>query len=564
MKARHLLPVFLLLPVLLFACVCIYFSQLSYLVAIKKAVTMLHNPDLASILPNAISPKYFAMLQQGSVACAIVLFSVGVFIILNWMHVQQQIFYYFRILWMDVKNIFSFHHLSKTEQNIFLVCIICFSGFCLYWMHQWDLQFDECWTYNYFINNNILCSTVTPYNNHYLYTAVSWWFNLILPVKLAIRLPAFLAGLCSIFIYAKFLATYKKSILFNVGIILFSTNLPLINYSISGRGYSFTVLFCAIGLLCLQKILQHPSRRKFYYYLGISQALGMYSCFTYFYPFVGFVLYLLFIIFLRTEYRKNYGIALLISCVGAVVLLAVPLILLKGLTPMLVAAAPSQYALQVVQPVLHGAEIVAYYFTSWHNGGVLYIVILLIASWLSCKYFNAIIAFCIMQCIIPFVFFIIQQNILFERIFTYLPVFVVVLVSFGMYVITTLFKNLQPKLAYVLLLFIPCAFFHFNRHYLFHWSDRLDIITHKTADYLLANNIDTCYTFYIYPVPQIQLRYQQQHKNIYFQKADIRSKGYAPFDSTKKYKCILSAVENNRNVAQYRCTTIDTCIQIWQ
>lgn len=109
---------------------------------------------------------------------------------------------------------------------------------------NWPLQYDEAWTYNYYIGNSFWQSFLLPHNNHILFTATAWFFKW-LPVdpQISIRLPNLIAGVMLVIFFFFFIKRY-----FSIKTALFSTCWlatcsPVVFYMLYARGYLFILLF---------------------------------------------------------------------------------------------------------------------------------------------------------------------------------------------------------------------------------------------------------------------------------------------------------------------------------
>jgi hypothetical protein len=520
--------------------------------------------DLVPIVKKQIDISTFISIKIVALLLSCILLYIAFLFWQNKSSAFTKINFYVSVLWHDAKNLCNFSVFSKQEKVFMAICII---GVCLHsllYIHTSALEHDECWSYNYFINKNILLSFLAPNNNHNLYTFICWFFNLLFSAKWAIRLVALFGGLGSIVFFAKILKQFGSTLIFSAGIILYSFSLPLLAYCIVGRSYSFTLLFAAIGLLCLQKILENPSRKKHFIYLGISQALGVCSNVGYLYPLVGFILFSIWYAYLHKNVRNKFIKTWLLCLIVFGIFLATPLLLLSGWQPLSTAGKALVWQIELLPKyTMYGANELIFYYTGIKNVGWVFIVSLVGFTSLLWKNKNWMYRFCILQLWLALLFYALHQTILPQRLFTYTIIFAVIILA--IFIKDILYKLLeQEKRQYVFLLFIPLCIFGFRQHQLFNWSKKIDIAANKTAAYLFTKQIDTCYNLYFYPAPAIELYYTTNGKKIYQIKNNISSRNFGILDTAKHNHCMISSTEDSVTFQGYKKTTFDDCINVWE
>jgi hypothetical protein len=572
---KIIFPLLIIIALLAIIMLGVLVESYSYPQVIMIATNMFGNEDLQASIEHYLSIETFIQIKI-IIICICIICAISIIIVVLFSNkIQQFCSNLFTIFWKDIRELFSLNNYSKTEKIFLFICIFTVSIHSIYYIHTWALQHDECWSYNYFIGNHILASFITPNNNHNLYTLLCWFANLILDGKWAMRLLALAGGLISIIVFAKYVKQYKKEAFFIIAIILFSASLPLLNYCISGRSYSFTILFAAIGLLCFYKMEQTPNEKKYYYYLAISQALGLFSNIGYLYPLVGFVLFSLLLI-TKNTIRNWLQCWALCGAIG-IALLGIPLMVLHGIQPLQTAANTNHFQWQNIgKYCMICADSLAFFISGYRTGGLFYIIILsfcmLVILLFNRKQKDAnntnqntkIYYLYVIQTGMPFVFFSMQQSEIFPRMFTYQIVFITIIMVEIIFRLIPTKNTVSIKWIYALLFLFPIAFYGFTQHVLFRWSAKIDKAAEHTATYLLSKKIDTCYSFYFYPIPSIMYQYNANKNSIYFIKSNKGSISYQAFDSTKYYPCILSASEDSILFAGYKKTVIDGVVDVWE
>ena len=89
-----------------------------------------------------------------------------------------------------------FNALTRFERLALGIITLFSFGKALWYDIVFPLQYDEAWSYNYYIGNGLWQSFLLPSNNHKLFTFIAWWFNLLPFDKLfLIRTPNAFTGI---------------------------------------------------------------------------------------------------------------------------------------------------------------------------------------------------------------------------------------------------------------------------------------------------------------------------------------------------------------------------------
>lgn len=152
----------------------------------------------------------------------------------------------------------TIHNKAINKKKLFfffcLLILFIFGGILRYkGLLSRELEYDEAWTYSNYANKSIISifSDLSTPNNHPLYSLmIKAAIPLLQNPVLAIRLPAFLAGLALIIVLPSitFLLTRNSlATLLSSAIIAF--NGAFIHFSQTGRGYTLQSLFIALFIL---------------------------------------------------------------------------------------------------------------------------------------------------------------------------------------------------------------------------------------------------------------------------------------------------------------------------
>jgi hypothetical protein len=197
---------------------------------------------------------------------------------------------------------------------------------------------DEAYTYLYFIGDG-LADVLTDYrepNNHIFQTIFAW-----LAVTLGgnhpamMRVPALIAGVALVpAVYDATRRLYNpRAALYTAALV--TVSIPLAEYAVSARGYSFIALCFALQVSLAHTLKTHSSPRLWTTY-GLLAALGLYTVPIMLYPFGAVSLWLLVSIWLentgRTRWPLTRDMALTLASTALLTLaLYTPVIVSNGL-----------------------------------------------------------------------------------------------------------------------------------------------------------------------------------------------------------------------------------------
>jgi hypothetical protein len=532
----------------LIAASILYLVNSKYATIYNLAVNSIPNKDAIKLLPNYLTAeKWHGFKLLLCLALGIILL---IFYILT--KYRNKVKKIVQIFLIDVKNLFSVAEFNKPNKLAFYSTLLFLVMHSLYYIHSWALTHDELWTYNYFVNTPIWNSFLLPNNNHYFYTSIVWWFNLLFAAKWALRLVALLgmcAGWC---VFVKTVYKYLPTYLFIPSIVLLACSMPVLYYAVIGRAYSFTLLFAGIQLYTLLAIKNKEYNNKFIIYFALATILGLFSNICFLYAAIANN-----IILIGIKYKKFFK-AFIIQSIGTLLLLSTPLLILKGATPIQkIATVKASFSFIYL---LKGASTLEYYYLGIVNTGHIFLAILCLCTIWFIYRPRFIATICLVQLWVVLCAFSIQQTTLYERLFTYTEIFVVPLIVL---LLAIIFNKIQRQIFIVALLYGVAAVFTFTKHPLFTWSIAIDKAADKVAKQLYKANIDTCYTANFYVAPAIDFYFKQKQKNIYQYKAEQQSISYKPLDSLVKYKAIINTVESKTIYPAYIPKQVDSIYIIW-
>lgn len=141
------------------------------------------------------------------------------------------------------------------------------------------LSYDELYTAYRFIESGSFLRAASSYlvfNNHIAYSLLARLTQVVLGRgEWAIRLPALLMGLFSIFMVWRFGRTWLKSKTALLASGLLAVSPVHVLWSTSARGYTGLMLFSLISTILYFQIIHSPSRRNIIFYI-IANVFGIY------------------------------------------------------------------------------------------------------------------------------------------------------------------------------------------------------------------------------------------------------------------------------------------------
>lgn len=187
--------------------------------------------------------------------------------------------------------------------NTLILILIVASGFILrYQVLKYPIIVDEWTTYSTFLKGDFLNVFFYPHNNnHLLNTFFSWIsINLLGDTLLSLRIPAFIASLCSVFFLFQLANKLNMSGIISAllmavfPVIIFQENLC--------RGYAFVNLFAILIFLLGHDLIENYSLRRNIIVAFIT-ALGVLSITTFLFPAGGLIFFLLHKIYITKEWK---------------------------------------------------------------------------------------------------------------------------------------------------------------------------------------------------------------------------------------------------------------------
>lgn len=157
-----------------------------------------------------------------------------------------------------------------------------FVGMAVYYAHNMFVikpWYDELYTYYSFISRGPVYSAIhwpVP-NNHVFYSVLSAFLDYLGNPYIGLRGISFLAAVANLVLLYQFSSKFVNSYLAAGCTFLYVAVYQVNNLSVQGRGYTLSITFYLIALLCLEKICREKATWKEYAVYAVSLTGGLYA-----------------------------------------------------------------------------------------------------------------------------------------------------------------------------------------------------------------------------------------------------------------------------------------------
>jgi len=188
------------------------------------------------------------------------------------------------------------HDRAQLKYTAIWLVLVLAIGTCLrYYFLSEPMRYDEAFTFLNFVNREISKLFFYPVpNNHVLHTIlVRISVEIFGGSPVAIRLPAFVAGVCVIpltFCLARLLTGDRRSGYLASGLVAVFPYLVL--YDTMARGYSLLVLLSLCLAIMGYRFVEHPSK-GLCFLMSLVIALGLFDIPSFLFPAAGILLWVL-------------------------------------------------------------------------------------------------------------------------------------------------------------------------------------------------------------------------------------------------------------------------------
>lgn len=451
---------------------------------------------------------------------------------------------------------------------IFVLTVIYLVVRSLWYMNHLPFIHDEAYTIsNFVIPGPAASMAFYPYpNNHILFSLFSYPFSFLpLRPEISFRLPALIAVVLSCFVLFRLLLIFFEGKIAAFGVAMFAFMLPVMVYSILARGYSLLFLFCSLSILSLIRII--VDRSKYHRaLLMIFSVMGLYTIPSYVYPFAA-ILCVYFGYGITSKKKgviKNAIFSGVICAVCTLVLYVPPIITSGGwnnFIKIIYEAYDASFPITEIGSFLN--SVYAFQFFEKNLLIIAFLFLILIGAFLFInKIKNRQVPLidstfywtCFLGVIIPLISFIVQKKMVAPRTHSYVSVF------FVGFTLITLNHCISMRWRYTA--FVSVTIFIITMNLLFaHKSRHLkeEVYTDNTANMFASEMLkgmrgyDTCYTFDLFYLAQIQLRYALAKRPLTVFQQQPGSPSTAAFNLANKYNWIIT----NKNDIKVNADTLN-------
>lgn len=423
---------------------------------------------------------------------------------------------------------------SKTEQLALASLFVLLALKGLFNIHNYDVQYDEAWTYNHFVSKGLLISMGSPNNNHIFYTILASLADwLPLSAKYTMRLPNYLGGLgLAMLFYAMLRSRFSYSATL-IALAYFICSPPVNAYMFYARGYIWMLFFALLAFWTTLKLLKTPKDYNLWLSYIIVQCLGVYSNPIYLYHLLPLNA-LLLVVFLTSKdkfalkqwLKTNFWIAIILGT------LHIPLLATNGLSFLTNSIAAKG---AITLPVYwHYINRVADWWW-WGQGVYLYWIVIVLTVFLL----GVIVRFwqknsSLRYAAILSLIYLLMPSVLYALLGTETPYrawcFVIIYIAFTLALIVRFLELYitwtAPKFCISLALVASLTAYSAWQHYFVNWTAEIDLEAQKIAQKLQGLNAKEVYSFSRYNKPLLQFYYITEGKDL---------KVYMPFKQSKDH-----------------------------
>jgi hypothetical protein len=439
----------------------------------------------------------------------------------------------------------------KSKRNEFLqmpayarwTFIVLLAGVALkafWYILNWPLQYDEAWTYNYFIGNNLWQSFLMPYNNHTFFTVTAWFFHwLPFDPQISMRLPNFLGGLLLVIVFFFFIKRHISLPASLLATAWLATSCPVVFYMLYARGYLFVMLFTVIALWSQVLFVNSHRKKLFGAFLFISLSLGYWSNPVFLYPHAAVGLTGIWLA-LQKKCPATFWKNLLVHTLAviAVLILYLPILLSGHLQEMLNAGTRETFTLQILRK---SAEYNSWFVFGFREGYyVLFVLVLLfVFNMIKYRQLRMLPVFVIASYLVIILFSVIQSHPIAGRIAIFFSA--AVAIQLALIVHNALKKRIAARGLFILLLTAIAAFNSIvaHQHHWLNWSVPYDKSAKKIAGVLAHKDISTCYLTINYFKPHLEYYFKVKGKKLRLSLKDTASQDFRPLVPSEQEAVIM-------------------------
>ncbi len=525
----YLIPVSI---VLLLIAVTVFFYTQSYDSFIRVIIDSLSRQDMETVLRERFFPPEKFNRIKGLLIISSIMSIASLILLYRYQNAYNRSTERVRVscsfYLCQLRNIYNtFSKTGKSALIFLLLIVLCRS---LWYARTFDIQYDEAWNYNLFLDKHLMYS-IGAYNNYPLHNIVSWFFvHLLGSSVLLLRLPSILIGLaCTFFVSMVTQYFFKKEKVSMLVAALFCCLPVNLFYMMYARGVIFDIFFALLVCSLMLYYVKTGFTWRRIFFLSLLNALGTFSMLSH--PFFILGTGLALFCYAALHEKKYILMAMAYGffslCLSLIVLL--PMMLGTGLSP--VVSALSAHQQINLSAVIRYMGDVSFFITGFTYLFYFLFVLSIGLAIYSFKRNNILFLVILMNTLLlllPVVLPFIIQMFPPERALSFL-----VLVPVNMAVLLFYFfvkwKTGEYMLYPVALLCIAVFSYKAHTHPFLNWSKELDKQVHHVALLLKKEDIHQVYNDsrdFDYFVPGIDYYFKQGKERIEFHSSSRQSTRY--------------------------------------
>lgn len=160
--------------------------------------------------------------------------------------------------------------------SLFFVGMVIYYAYNMFAIKPW---YDELYTYYSFISRGPVYSAIhwpVP-NNHVFYSVLSAFLDYLGNPYIGLRGISFVAACANLLLLYLFARRFLNRYLAAGSVFLYAAVWQVNNLSVQGRGYTLSITFYLLTLLCLEKICREQATKWDYAVYAVSLTGGLYA-----------------------------------------------------------------------------------------------------------------------------------------------------------------------------------------------------------------------------------------------------------------------------------------------
>jgi hypothetical protein len=423
------------------------------------------------------------------------------------------------------------------QHKWFLMLLFGFVLFrSVYYAMVGDIQYDEAWNFNYFLDPSFI-NSIIAYNNYPLHNLITWLFVKLMGSSVFVmRVPILFVGLLTIYCFMLFTKIYFKQDKLALVVGSIFACLPVtIYYMLRARGVILEVYFTLVVFALLLQFKEKNFTLNRILVLGFLNGLGTYSMLSHVYFIAFSSLGLVFFIKDKWQFAVYYAIAS--TAFSALFLL--PIVLGTGISLGL-AAAYDSLPLHFEQ-LVSTCKTYSFFFTS---SSILlpFLLILMLLGTIVYREQNKPLKGILFSLLI-------LSSLVFVPLITGISpparamafIIIPLLFVFSIFISSFILK-IPGKPLYVILLLVTISLSYIlHTSHLLNWSKRLDANVKKLSVVMQSNAIQTIYNTtesFNYFVPGLEYYYRIRHIPFRYE-TSLQSSSRYSIKNIKQQACIV-------------------------